>query len=71
MRGVSPTRAGVVVLLIEGLLKQPMMCLNDYIALHRLGQTKINLSDMYCYVSFLLLSHITGFSFEMTIYFLR
>jgi len=67
VRGISPTRAGIVVLLLDGVLRQLGQWLNEFIRHKQLNRSEITLADMYSYVAIMLLSHAFRLCFERTI----
>ena len=52
---------------MDDVLHHCRVWLNEHIALSNVGEEKVSMRDMYRYVSVLLLSHLTGLSFERTI----
>ena len=70
VRGITPTRSGFVVLFMNGLLHQLCEWLNEMIRMNN-NDDVITVADMYRYVSVLLLSHTSGFSFDKSITILR
>ena len=64
IRSLSPTRCGFVVLFMSSAIQQCTEWLNELVQLRGLSDTGITDADMYRYVSVLLLSHCSGFSFE-------
>lgn len=46
VRGIFPTRAGVIVLLMDGLLKQLMQWINDIFRHKQLSQSLVTFIDM-------------------------
>ena len=64
---LQPTRAGHIVLFMGDVLEQCETWLNEYISLHNLPADVVEMKDMYGYVAVLLLSPLTGISFEKTI----
>jgi hypothetical protein len=68
--GLPDTRAGYVVLLVDDVLQQCRKWMNGHIALHALSTQPVGLNDLYRYVAVLLLSHLTGLSFEKTLFLL-
>lgn len=64
------TRAGHIVLMMDDVLQQCRKWLNGHIALHATNVPSarpVSMGDMYRYVAVLLLSHLTGLSFEKTV----
>ncbi|PXF43284.1 hypothetical protein BWQ96_06981 [Gracilariopsis chorda] len=70
-RSLPCTRCGFTVLLLQGLIDQLRNWANEYIRLRNKDQECVSIAEMYRYVSELLLSHTTGFSFEKNIEVLR
>ena len=66
-KNLEPTRVGHIVLFMGDVLHHCRIWLNEHIALSNVGEEKVSMRDMYRYVSVLLLSHLTGLSFERTI----
>lgn len=60
-------RCGCTVLFMDGILYQLLQWFKELTRLKELDQGLLKLSDMYRYVSVLLLSHTSGFSFAKTI----
>lgn len=67
VRQLGTTRADYLVLFVDELLHTCLGWLNEYIVLHRRDMQPLKIYDLYRYVSILLLSHCTGFSFQKTI----
>lgn len=63
VRGLAPSRAGHVVLLMNDILVQCLGWLNEKIVLLNLGHARVTISQMYRYVSVLMFSHCPGLSF--------
>jgi hypothetical protein len=61
------TRAGHIILLMDDVLQQCRKWMNGHIALHARDTRPVGLDDLYRYVAVLLLSHLTGLSFEKTV----
>ena len=57
---LSLTRAGLVSVFMNDVLKQRVQWVNEGISLRGEGETKVTLADEYRYVSILLFSHCTG-----------
>lgn len=70
-KGLSPARAGGVFLFMNGLLRQCLDWLNEYLRLQNANIGRFHLADMYLFVSVLLFSHTTGLSFAKTVSVLR
>ena len=66
-QNLEPTRAGHIVLFMGDVPEQCKTWPNEYISLHSLPHDVVEMKDMYGYVAVLLLSHLTGISFEKTI----
>ena len=56
-----------MVIFMNDVLKQYVQWVNEGLALRGESETKLKLTDGYSYVSILLFSHCTGFSFEKAI----
>lgn len=67
VRGLPLSRAGHVVLFLIDTLTRCMGWLNQKIVLQALGRPQITIADLYRYLSIMLLSHCTGFSFVKSI----
>lgn len=65
--GISRTTAGVEVLLLDGLRRQLMQWLTEFIQHKQPSRQYISLSEAYSYVSIRLLSHAFSLGFESTI----
>lgn len=67
---LSQSRAGHAVLLMDEMLGHCRQWMNGMAALQYLDIRQIGVDDLYRYVAVLLLSHLTGLSFENTTYLL-
>ena len=66
VRGITPTRAGFVMLIMNGILQKLTEWVNELVRVKNM-ESILALSDMHRYISDFLLSHTTGFSFEKAI----
>lgn len=67
VRGISATRAGVTILLLDGLFRMLLQWINYPIRNRNLERSQISMSDLYGYVVILLISHAMRIGFEHSI----
>jgi len=70
VREIIPTRAGFMVLMMNGLLRQLTEWMGEYVVLNGLDEC-VTLPEMYRFVAVVLFSHNTGLSYDKSIEVLR